>query len=127
MLIPSLFDPFAIHDNVASEIDAITAKTAPVAGDIVLIEDSEASFVKKELSLSNLSKAVDHGLLAGLADDDHVQYLLLLGRSSGQIAIGGTDSGDDLTLKSTSNATKGVIIADGETVRMKRLLAGGVT
>jgi hypothetical protein len=39
---------------------------------------------------------------------------------------GGSASSGDLTLQSTSHATKGVIIADNETVRMKRLLAGGV-
>jgi len=37
------------------------------------------------------------------------QYFLLAGRSGGQVAIGGTAAGDDLTLKSTSNATKGQI------------------
>ena len=63
----------------------------------------------------------------GEENDDHPQYALLDGRSGGQELNGGTDSGDDLTLKSTSNATKGTIKADGEIVRMKRLLAGGVT
>jgi len=53
---------------------------------------------------------IDHGLLLGLGDDDHTQYLLLAGRSGGQIAIGGTDASDTLTLQSTSNATKGNII-----------------
>ena len=52
----------------------------------------------------------DHGGLSGLADDDHTQYSLLDGRAGGQTLIGGTDSGDDLTLSSTSNATKGSII-----------------
>ncbi len=51
----------------------------------------------------------DHGSLTGLADDDHTQYALLLGRSGGQTLIGGTASGDDLTLQSTSHATRGHI------------------
>jgi len=51
----------------------------------------------------------DHGALTGLADDDHTQYALLAGRSGGQILKGGTASGDDLTLMSTNNATKGSI------------------
>lgn len=51
--------------------------------------------------------ASDHGALTGLSDDDHSQYLLLNGRATGQIAIGGTAANDDLTLNSTSNATKG--------------------
>ena len=37
-------------------------------------------------------------------------YFLLSGRSGGQIVSGGTDSGDNLTLQSTSNATKGKIL-----------------
>ena len=56
---------------------------------------------------------LDHGDLSGLADDDHTQYALLAGRSGGQTLIGGTDSGNDLTLKSTSHATKGDIFFGG--------------
>lgn len=52
----------------------------------------------------------DHGALTGLSDDDHTQYALLAGRSSGQTLTGGTASGDDLTLRSTTNATKGDVI-----------------
>ena len=52
----------------------------------------------------------DHGNLVGLADNDHAGYLWLLGRAGGQVAIGGTGAGEDLTLQSTSHATKGSII-----------------
>lgn len=52
----------------------------------------------------------DHGSgLTGLTDDDHTQYALLAGRSGGQILIGGTASGDDLAIRSTSHATKGSV------------------
>lgn len=51
---------------------------------------------------------LDHGAaLTGLTDDDHTQYVLLAGRSGGQVIYGGTGSGDDLTFKTTSNVTKG--------------------
>ena len=54
---------------------------------------------------------LDHGLaLTGLTDDDHTQYALLAGRSTGQIITGGTGASEDLTLRSTTNATKGDII-----------------
>jgi hypothetical protein len=46
-------DADAIHDNVANEISAITEKSAPVGNDLLLIEDSEASGVKKKLKISN--------------------------------------------------------------------------
>src|SRR5574343_1547186 len=54
---------------------------------------------------------IDHGALADLTADDHTQYVLLAGRSGGQVVSGGTGAGDDLTLRSTSNATKGDLIA----------------
>jgi len=53
---------------------------------------------------------VDHGSISGLGDDDHTQYALLAGRSGGQVLIGGSASGNDLTLESTSNVTKGSIL-----------------
>lgn len=54
--------------------------------------------------------AIDHGSIGGLTDDDHTQYALLTGRSGGQTLFGGTASANDLTLQSTSDATKGKII-----------------
>ena len=77
----------------------------------------------------------DHGALTGLGDDDHTQYVLLAGRGGGQTLMGGTAAGDDLNLRSTSNATKGqVIVGDaagnvdisgaGFTTNVKGELAG---
>lgn len=63
-----------------------------------------------EVDVSVITAGTDHGLLVGLGDDDHTQYALLLGRSGGQTLRGGTNSGDDLTLQSTSHATKGSIL-----------------
>lgn len=55
----------------------------------------------------------DHGLLSGLNDDDHPNNAYLPGRPGGQIYTAGTSSGDDFTIRSTTNATKGdVIIQD---------------
>lgn len=67
----------------------------------------------EELTAANvatiINSSLDHGTLAGLTDDDHTQYALLAGRSGGQTLIGGTAAGNDLTLQSTSNGTKGSI------------------
>lgn len=57
-----------------------------------------------------LGSGSDHGSLAGLTDDDHTQYSLLAGRSGGQSLIGGTAASNSLTLRSTSNATRGKVI-----------------
>lgn len=61
-----------------------------------------------------LPAGVDHNSLANLATGDvHTQYALLAGRSGGQTLIGGTVANNNLTLRSTSNATKGfVLLAD---------------
>jgi hypothetical protein len=50
-------DPDAIHDNVANEISAITEKLVPHDDDLVLIEDSENSFVKKKVKKENMGGA----------------------------------------------------------------------
>lgn len=52
---------------------------------------------------------IDHGTLTGLADDDHTQYALLAGRAGGQVLQGSNLASENLTLDSTSNATKGSI------------------
>lgn len=78
----------------------------------LLIQDTTS--VDLEIDASGLKATVlpagvDHGGLGGLSDDDHTQYALLAGRTGGQVLYGGTDAGDDLTLHSTSHATKGTI------------------
>jgi hypothetical protein len=47
-------DPNAIHDNVTGEINAVTQKTVPVAGDKGIIEDSEDGYSKKSVDIIDL-------------------------------------------------------------------------
>lgn len=54
-------DGAAIHDNEANEISAITEKTTPSNDDLLLIEDSDASYVKKKLKISNLPSSGGSG------------------------------------------------------------------
>lgn len=70
----------------------------------------------------------DHGNLAGLADDDHTQYGLLIGRSGGSTYIGGIDASDDITFQTTSNASKGDYIFSELTTNgfMKTTGAAGI-
>jgi len=68
------------------------------------------SVFRKGFSWSAQVVDVDHGQVVGLDDDDHAQYLLLTGRAGGQTIIGGTGSGNDLTMSTTSHATKGSYI-----------------
>jgi len=52
------FDPNAIHDNVANEINSIVQKLSPVGSDELLIEDSAAGYVKKKVLISTLPHPV---------------------------------------------------------------------
>jgi len=77
-----------------------------------------------DCAASNWAKGIDADLvldcaqpnftdLAGTATAAQIPLAVLLaGRSGGQTIIGGTASGDDLTLQSTSNATKGTLFLD---------------
>ena len=58
---------------------------------------------------------VDHGTTGGLADDDHSQYALLIGRSGGQTVIGSTLTSEDLILQDNA--------VDGNTVTVTQAKA----
>jgi hypothetical protein len=55
---------------------------------------------------------VDHTQIANITTGDagHTQFVMLAGRAGGQDIIGGTAASNNLTLESTSNATKGDIL-----------------
>ena len=76
----------------------------------ILDFDDHIARIARKYSLISGGGISDHGELLGLADDDHSQYALLGGRSGGQTLIGGTASGETLTLVSTSHITKGKIL-----------------
>lgn len=59
---------------------------------------------------ANDAGATDHGALTGLTDDDHTQYVRLAGRAGGQTLYGGTAASNNLTIDSTSHATKGDVL-----------------
>lgn len=50
-------DGDAIHDNVNSEISAITAKATPTTADFLLIEDAAATNAKKRITIGDLPAA----------------------------------------------------------------------
>ncbi|MCK5606091.1 hypothetical protein KAR91_29600, partial [Candidatus Pacearchaeota archaeon] len=54
-------DSNAYHDNVADEFDSVAWKPDLVDGDIFIIEDSEAAFVKKALLFSVLKAEIGAG------------------------------------------------------------------
>lgn len=52
--VQSILDATTIHTDASSEIDGLTEKTTPVAGDWVMIEDSEDGFAKKKVDIDSL-------------------------------------------------------------------------
>lgn len=56
---------------------------------------------------------VDHTTIANITvgDSGHTQFAMLAGRAGGQLIQGGTAALENLTLESTSHATKGLIFA----------------
>jgi hypothetical protein len=48
------YDENALHDNETGEIYMVVEKTQPVMDDILLIEDSEASYAKKKVKFDNI-------------------------------------------------------------------------
>lgn len=91
----------AIADSYISSSSTWNAKESALTFDAPLSRSTN--------TISLTQSGIDHGSIGGLADDDHTQYALLLGRSGGQTIYGGTAASNGLTLLSTSNATKGKI------------------
>lgn len=80
------------------QIYGAASKTTPADDDKLSIWDSAALFVRKSLTWSNLKAALNS------------IYVIAAGKSGGQTINGGTGSGENLTLASTSHATKGNVI-----------------
>lgn len=97
---PSIFsgvtDADAIHDNVASEISAITAKGTPIAGDFLVIEDSAAANVKKSITMAD----IDHDALTNFLANEHIDWTAA---SQDFDTTGSGDFDDTLTVSVTAN------------------------
>lgn len=98
--------------------DIATSSSPTFAGETIsgltaslpVVSDSGKALAS--MSYTTFAGNLSHANLANLSADDHTQYALLAGRSGGQTLIGGTASGNNLTLQTTSHATKGKIIFD---------------
>jgi len=93
--------------------DALTIKTTPVrftTGATLTALDTQISGTLRAYRpmFQGQSAAAQRYVTSGELD----AFVALSGRSGGQTIIGGTGSGDDLTLQSTSHATKGNLFLD---------------
>lgn len=108
-LIIEVFDTYittdadAIHDNVAGEIHAVTAKGTPVGADELLLEDSADSWAKKRVTLSSLPAGTDD---AAIHDD-----------TAGEIAA--------VTEKASPVSADLILIEDSEAANAKKRVQVG--
>jgi hypothetical protein len=103
--------------NTTDATSSINGGTITTAGGLSV---AKKAFIGTDLSVGgNLTvtgtAAFPHSGLTGLSNDDHPIYTLLAGRTGGQTITGGTASGNNTTIRSTSNATKGSVIFDETT------------
>lgn len=83
-----------------------TTPAAP-AGDLNVLWQTSGgrpADISAYVDVSALAPLLDHGLLLGLADDDHLNNAYLLGRVGGQDYRGGTSTTEDLTLGAYTGA-----------------------
>jgi hypothetical protein len=123
-------DSTAIMQFQCSGITTATTRTltVPDASGTITLNDATQTLANKTLTTPTIASftnathdhtnaagggQIDHGsAVTGLTDDDHTQYALLAGRASSQVLTGGTGASETLTLKSTSNATKGTVLVE---------------
>lgn len=85
------FDTTAIHTDASGEIAALTTKADPVDGDLLVIEDSEATNAKKKMTLGNLSALLatigDNVAAASAANEGQLRYTKTATMASIDISI----------------------------------------
>ena len=97
-----------VYDSAEGTLVRWTSAIADVAGISYPFTFGDASDFCIESILAD-GGITDHDQLLGLAQDDHTQYPLLVGRIGGQTLTGGTTASQNLILKSTAHATQGVV------------------
>jgi microcystin-dependent protein len=101
------------NHNLLSAIHPDTTVGSTTRGDLITGQGSSPLWTK--LALGTIGqipysdgtdlKYGDHGNIAGLGDDDHTQYFLLVGRLGSQLGYGATANTGYLTFKSDSAST----------------------
>lgn len=109
---PTANDAAAVHDNVAGEIAAITAKSPLVGADTILVEDSAAADSKKSATIADIRITESQ-----VTDLDHTDVNAFHSNVSGEIAAltAVTLSGSDHVLiedVDDANAKKRVLASE---------------
>jgi len=107
-------DPNAIHDNVDGEIVLIGEKVAPVAADLVIIEDSENSYTKKRAQAGNLPGG------ASLASTPPVNVTKATAATGTGTTAARDDHKHDVTTAAAGAATPGDAATEGSATSLAR-------
>lgn len=92
-----------VYENLAQPLNNKTLGTPTI---------TDFSSAQHDHSSGAQGGAVSHSVLNDLTTGDpHTQYVGLNGRAGGQVIIGGTAAGEDLSLQSTSDVTRGNVIS----------------
>jgi hypothetical protein len=105
------------------KLSALTADATPSSDDLVYtVNDPGGTPASRKVTIANLNAALDHGSLAGIADDDHTQYLLADGTRAATLldvdnlrldanTLSSTDANGDILLD--PNGTGDVEVVSG--------------
>jgi len=95
-------DVTAIHDDEANEISGLAEKTTLSGADLFIIEDSEASWVKKKVKSSNIG-GTGSATFLGLTDVDPSSYSGQAGKSA--VVNSGEDGMEFVLVSGSSGGT----------------------
>ena len=110
-------DSDALHDNIAGEIDAVAEKVAPIAADILVIEDSADSNNKKKVQEGNLPVASHTHTESEISDLDHIDADAIHDNVAGEI--------DSVSLKAAPVPGDQLLIEDSADVNNKKKVTVG--
>ena len=97
-------------DKIAQWDGASWTIITPTEGAATLVEDEDAQYNHNGTEWVKFGSLILHKNLIQLEADDHLQYLLLAGRTGGQEVYGGISASENLTIFATSDSTPGDII-----------------
>jgi sucrose-6-phosphate hydrolase SacC (GH32 family) len=94
-------DSAAVHTNTANEISTLTEKTTPASTDLLIIEDSAASGVKKKVQIANLPSSSGSGNVTGPASAIQGHPAVFADTTGKVIADGGIGAFPDEAARTT--------------------------
>jgi hypothetical protein len=122
----SAIDTDAIHKTTGAEISTLTEKSSPAVNDLLIIEDSDLTFIKKKLKVGNLPSgatlsdvppvnitkaAANQGVVAAASRQDHKHDISTAITSDSAVVVGGSAAEGGLTTLARSDHLHTVTVA----------------